>query len=259
MKNDHGVERAPALSTTQRQLIFETEIIPAIGAHGPPVEKPIFAIVSGQPGAGKSTMVRQIKSTFGDESTQRIIADDLNAYIPGNNAALMKGSHTLERKNSSAVTDWYYQLFDRSIDSKFNIILESCYSPNQYISLLNKARSNGYRTELNIIATDRITSFTAIHDRFEKALANKFLASTVLPDADTHDHYYSIWPRVAFDVENNRTFDRIAIVNRDGKTIFENEQVAGNNGEPTWKQKPDALRALMNLRNRPLDGKHSTG
>ncbi|NTF91441.1 hypothetical protein G6L46_30195 [Agrobacterium rhizogenes] len=255
MKDDLGVDSSPPLSLTTRREIFETQIIPAIGALGPPVVKPIFAVVSGQPGAGKSTMVRHIRSRFGDESTQLIIPDDLNAYIPGNNAALMKGSHVVERKNSSTVTQWYHQLFDRSIENKSNIILESCYSPNQYISLLNKARSNGYKAELNIIATDRITSFTAIHDRFEKALKNGFLVSTVLPDANTHDHYYSIWARVAFDVENNKTFDRIAIVRRDGKTIFENEQVAENNGDSTWKRRPDALRALMNLRNRPLDEK----
>ncbi|NTI26865.1 hypothetical protein G6M87_32445 (plasmid) [Rhizobium rhizogenes] len=253
MKDDQGVQWSLQLSLTQRQEIFEAEIIPAIGAHGPPVEKPTFAVVSGQPGAGKSTMIRQLGSKFGGQTTQQIIADDLNAYIPGNNAALLKGSHALEQKNSSAVTEWYHQLFDRSIEKKYNIILESCYSPRQYVSLLNAACSNGYKTELYIIATDRITSFTSIHDRFEKALKNGFLASTVLPDADAHNHYYSIWPRVAFEVENNKLFDRIAIVRRNGKTVFENAQVAENDGESNWKQGPAALRALMNVRNQPLD------
>ncbi|WFR98220.1 zeta toxin family protein [Rhizobium tumorigenes] len=253
MKDDLRVDRSVSLSPPDRQEIFENQIIPAIGAFGPPVAKPTFAVVSGQPGAGKSTMVRQIRSRFGSESTQLIIPDDLNAYIPGNNTALMNGSHLVERQNSSAITEWYHKLFDRGIENKANIILESCYSPHQYRSLLKKARLCGYKTELNIVATDRITSFTAIHDRFEKAIEKRYIASSVLTDADTHDHYYSMWPRVAFDVENNKTFDKIAIVTRDGATVFENEQVAGNSGASTWERKPDALRALMNVRNRPLE------
>ncbi|NTA19676.1 zeta toxin family protein [Agrobacterium tumefaciens] len=253
MRDDLGVDRALTLSLQAKRDIFETQIIPAIGARGPSVAKPTFTVVCGQQGAGKSTLVRQIKSRTGGESTQRIIADDLNAYIPGNNAALLQGSHALERANSSAATEWYHQLFDRSITNRYNIILESCYPPNHYASLLDKARSNGYRTELNIIATDRITSFTAIHDRFERALANSFIASTVLPDVETHDHYYSIWPRVVLEVENYKTFDRIAIVRRDGETCYDNEQALASDGESTWGREPGALRALMDHRNRPLD------
>ncbi|QTG17158.1 hypothetical protein G6M86_28110 (plasmid) [Agrobacterium tumefaciens] len=253
MTDNQEVQRPLQLSPTQRQEIFDAEIVPAIGAKGTPVANPTFTVVSGQPGAGKSTMVRHLRSRFGGQATQIIIADDLNAYIPGNNMALLKGSHELEERNPLAVTEWYNQLFERSIEMRSNIILESCHSPRMYDDFLEQARSKGYNTELNIVATDRITSFTAIHDRFEKALANGFLASTVLPDARTHDHYYSIWPRVAFEVEDKKLFDRIAIVSRNGKTVFENEQVAEINGESNWKQRPAALGALMNTRNRPLD------
>ncbi|QCJ00968.1 zeta toxin family protein [Agrobacterium larrymoorei] len=255
MTDDFDIGSALSLSSTRRREIFETEILPAIGANGEPIAEPTFAVVSGQPGAGKSTIIRQISGRFGEQATQVIIADDLNAYIPGNNAALLKGSHALRDGNSLATTEWYDGLFYRSVQRRSHIILESCYPPHQYRLFLDHARSNGYKTELNIVATDRITSFTAIHDRFEKALEKRFLASTVLPDAETHNHYYSVWPRVAFEVEKKKLFDKIAIVSRDGTTIFENELVAENNGSTKWKQRPDALRVLLNVRNRPLHTK----
>ncbi|MER8621724.1 zeta toxin family protein, partial [Mesorhizobium sp. M1409] len=251
MKPEDGMREG--LPSWSAQEIFDAEIIPAIGANGPPVDNPTFTVVSGQTGAGKSTMIRQIRSQFAGQATQVIIADDLNTYIPGNNAALLEGSHSLAETDRSAVAEWCDQLANRSISNRVNIILESCFPPKHYSRLLERARSSGYRTELNIIATDRTTSFTAIHDRFDKALASRFVASTVLPDAETHEHYYSLWPRVAFEVERHKLFDQISVVRRDGSTVFENEQIVDSHGRSNWRHKPGAMRALMIARNRPMD------
>lgn len=67
MRDDPGVARALSLSLQDKHDIFETQIIPAIGARGPSVAKPTFTVVCGQQGAGKSTLVRQIKSRTGGE------------------------------------------------------------------------------------------------------------------------------------------------------------------------------------------------
>ncbi|MFB9951848.1 zeta toxin family protein [Rhizobium puerariae] len=252
MSPDPAAQRGTVLSPSQVEEIFRTEILPAIGASGDAVENPTFAVVSGQQGAGKSTMIRQIKDGFAGQPTQIVICDDLNAYIPGNNAALMKGNHKVEDRNSFAVSTWYRQLLDRSLDNKYNIILEACHSPEIYAYALETARSRGYRTQLNIVATDKITSVTAIHDRFDKAIKNGFVATTVLPSTDAHSHYYSLWPRVAVDVEKSRNFDSIAIVQRNGKTVYKNEVVTRNDGRQAWKNEPSAMRALMIARNEPL-------
>lgn len=253
MNPEIEMPRKIQLSASQVQQIYERDIVPDIGVVGDPIENPTFSVVSGQPGAGKSTAIRQIRERFQGQPTQIIIPDHMCQYIPGYNDARMAGmDEPLDKSGGSPITEWNGSLVKRAFKQRANIILESCYTPENYRSLLEHAKESGYRLELNILATNRRVSFTGIHDRFNRVLQRGSVDGTVLPDLETHDHYYALVPRLVFHVEKNKLFDSIRIASRGQAPRYVNELVADSGGAPRWKGEPQALRQLMSERNRPL-------
>ncbi|MBX5020950.1 hypothetical protein HJB56_32760 [Rhizobium lentis] len=238
--------RKRKLNSNGAKAIFK-DILGSMAAENGGLKNPIFLVVGGQPAAGKSSAIRQLLNKYDPEYTQVVSENELTSFLPDNHRARMRGSHVVEEINRFVVLNWRDRLIDDAIRHRSNIILETRDTPN-YI-LLARARHIGYKTELNIVATDRITSFTAMHDRYDRWLSRDSIAPITSPDAKSHDLSYSVWAFITATAVCSESFDRIAIIGRSGETIFENNQANDLTG-PMKMQ--GVLQALMIARNRPL-------
>ncbi|WP_311043881.1 zeta toxin family protein [Rhizobium lentis] len=229
------------LNPTKANKIFKRDILGSMAAENGGLKNPIFLVVGGQPAAGKTTAIRQLLDKYDPEYTVVVSENELKFFLPDNDRARMRGSHVVEEINRFVVLKWRDQLIEYAIRHRSNIILETRDTPD-YI-LLARARYIGYKTELNIVATDRITSFTAMVSR-------EFIVNIPSPDAKSHDLSYSGWAFIAATAVCSESFDRIAIIRRSGEIIFENKQA----NDPTGPMK--TMQALMIARNRPLGKTH---
>ncbi|NEJ26133.1 hypothetical protein GR247_40060, partial [Rhizobium leguminosarum] len=238
------------LNSKEANAIFERDILGSMAAENGGLKNPIFLVVGGQLAAGKTSAIRQLLNKYDPEYTQVVSENELTSFLPDNNRARMRGSHVVEEINRFVVLNWRDQLIGYAIRHRSNIILETRDTPN-YI-LLARTRNIGYKTELNIVATDRITSFTAMHDRYDRWLSRESIAHITSPDAKSHDLSYSVWPFIAATAVCSESFDRIAIIRRSGETIFENKQANDPTGPMKTTGEQGVMQALMIARNRPL-------
>ncbi len=251
---DNFLERKRKLNSTQAKEIFERDILGSVAAEKGELKNPVFLVVGGQPAAGKTAAIAQLWNKFDPDYTQIVSENELKSYLPDNNRARLRGSHMVEEINRFVVSNWRDQLIEYAVRHRSNIILETRDTPN-YI-LLSRVRHIGYKTELNIVATDRITSFTAMHDRFDRELSQDLIATITSPDAKAHNLGYSLWACIAASSVCANSFDRIAIIRRTGEIIFENKQANGLVGPMTTIGERGAMQALMIARNRPLKKTH---
>ncbi|SEP34979.1 Zeta toxin, partial [Rhizobium tibeticum] len=246
--------RKRKLNSREAKVIFERDILGSMAAENGRLKNPIFLVVGGQPAAGKSSAIRQLLNKYDPEYTQVVSENELTSFLPDNNRARMRGSHVVEEINRFVVLNWRDQLIDHAIRHRSNIILETRDPPNYIV--LARARHIGYKTELNIVATDRITSFTAMHDRYDRWLARDSIAPIPSPDAKSHDLSYSVWAFIAATGICYDSFDRIAIIGRSGEIIFENKQANDPTGPMKTIGEQGVMQALMIARNRPLGKTH---
>ncbi|MDX0931735.1 hypothetical protein GOE05_30975, partial [Sinorhizobium medicae] len=245
--------RKRKLNSREAKVIFERDILGSMAAENGGLKNPIFLVVGGQPAAGKSSAIRQLLNEYDPEYTQVVSENELKSFLPDNNRARMRGSHVVEEINRFVVLNWRDQLIDHAIRHRSNIIVETRDTPNYIV--LARARHIGYKTELNIVATDRITSFTAMHDRYDRWLARDSIALPS-PDAKSHDLSYSVWAFIAATGICYDSFDRIAIIGRSGEIIFENKQANDPTGPMMTIGEQGVMQALMIARNRPLGKTH---
>ncbi|MBY3370165.1 hypothetical protein HFN93_35640 [Rhizobium laguerreae] len=235
------------IESNESEQIFKRDILGSMAAENGGLKNPIFLVVGGQPAAGKTTAIRQLLDKYDPEYTVVVSENELKSFLPDNDRARMRGSHVVEEINRLVVLKWRDQLIEYAIRHRSNIILETRDTPN-YI-LLARARYIGYKTELNIVATDRITSFTAMVSR-------DFIVTIPSPDAKSHDLSYSGWAFIAATAVCSESFDRIAIIRRSGEIIFENKQANDPTGPMKTIGEQGVMQALMIARNRPLGKTH---
>ncbi|MER8576829.1 zeta toxin family protein [Mesorhizobium sp. M1374] len=246
--------RKRKLNSTEAKAIFERDILGSMAVENGGLKNPIFLVVGGQPASGKTSAIRQLLNKHDPDYTQVVSENELKSFLPDNNRARLRGSHVVEEINRFVVLNWRDQLIEYAIRHRSNIIVETRDTPN-YI-LLARARHIGYKTELNIVATDRITSFTAMHDRYDRGLSQGSIATITSPDAKAHDLSYSVWPFIAASAVCSDSFARIAIIRRTGEIIFENKQANDPTGPMKTIGEQGVMQALMIARNSSLGKTH---
>ncbi|CVI63654.1 zeta toxin family protein (plasmid) [Agrobacterium leguminum] len=244
------IDRKRKLNSRQAKEIFDHDILGSIGAKAGGLTSPLFIVVGGQPAAGKTSMTGQLWRRLDQDATQVVDENQLITYLPDNNRTRILGTCRVAEINRLAVTNWRDQLIEYAFAHRSNIVLEAHDAPNPVV--LARARREGYKTELNIVSTDRITSFTAMHDRFERGLSQNDISDIALPDANAHDRSYDLWACIAAASETSSEFGRIAIVRRSGEILHQKELPADHAQAANLNVEQSSTRALMIERNRPL-------
>lgn len=235
------------LTNEQYKNIFYDMILPSILTGDRPAQNKTVALVCGQPGSGKSTMVRQLKNRFGGERTVSISVDDFYNSLPGVNEARMSGEHWRDGPayEEKATSQWYDLAQKYAEKNDCHIILESCLNPIQFAKGFNKT---GYACEAHIIATDKSVSLTSIFKRGIDGFKKGSMANCGVLDKKTHDALYAQWPSIAYDIERGEVFSLLTISTRDAGSCYENRLV--DRATKRWAKPGRAYEKLIELNNR---------
>lgn len=189
---------------------------------------PVGIVLGGQPGAGKSNVVRIIEKSLLPKPIF-ITADDFRSLHPnfeeiqnrfGKDAPL----HTGQFAGQIACA-----ILEMALRSRFNIIIEGTFrNPETPINTLKLFKDNGYRTEAHIVTTPKNISWQSTLDRAKAAESSGEIPRFV--DKGIHDTVANMLVKNADIVFASKLADRFVVHSRE-KILFDSNENAGTPGE----------------------------
>lgn len=159
--------------------------------------KPLGIILGGQPGAGKSYLVKEVEEEF-QKDFIFISTDDLRLYHPAY-AVLQQNPKTLQNAANLVnpyASAWTERLIKHCIENKFNLIIDSTLggNVNSVYQTIDMLRENDFSFHLRLMAVPALISKLSIFLRYEFQLKEKgFARWTRMED---HDDRFEKIPQV---------------------------------------------------------------
>ncbi|SCY90355.1 Zeta toxin [Rhizobium sp. NFACC06-2] len=237
--------------------IFEDKIIPELGVkaqRGQGLERPTCIMVAGEPGAGKSTAIKQAEMGLSGP-TQKCCGDDFVAYVPGYLELAKEDPNRALSYGRAADPGFAVELLNRAARMRCNVIREHAI-PHSSVAVGKNWKDQGYRTELHVIATPSYQSWAGVVARADTALRNSnHIGTNVVMNRNKYDACYGGWAYAVFEAEQKKQYDRIVITRRDGIIVYDNELVRQHDGSSRWKYNMQGLDSFFLERHRKVDDK----
>ncbi len=174
-------------------------------------------ILGGQPGAGKSNIIRWLKQK--DKNIIAINADDFRVYHP-----FFDDVQTMYGKDSPKYTQSFInkiteKLIDELSNEKYSLIIEGTLRTAEVpLKTCLDLKQKGYSVELNIISVKKAISFESTLFRYEVALSE---GDT--PRATAKEHHDMVADAIADNlntIEKAGVFEAIKLFNRNGDCLY---------------------------------------
>ncbi|MGV7193584.1 zeta toxin family protein [Xanthomonas axonopodis] len=238
------------LDESAKSRIFERRIMRRflLEERGAPLpEKPQFAILGGQPGAGKTgvldTTQREIRSRG---ATWTINADDFAGYFPGYRQLQQKHGAEAADMVRGVTGDWIKRTLAAAQQRGVNVVFESTMRQPEVVKrTLADFRSHGYETHAKALAVSPMVSWQGNHIRRESLALSG--APSRLATREAHDAGVRGSSATVAMIERERLADRVTVVSRSGDVLYSNEQRAGQ-----WMKHAQGAEVLQAYRYKPL-------
>ena len=188
--------------------------------------KPLGIILGGQPGSGKSFLVKEVEDEF-QKDLIFISTDDLRLYHPAY-AALQQNPETLQNATNLVnpyASAWTEKLIKYCIENKYNIIIDSTMGGNiqAVYDTIDLLQGNQYDFHLRLMAVPALVSKLSVFLRYESQLKEKgFARWTRMED---HDDRFEKIPKVLEQI----------LLNKPPKTIRFYERILATKGTISLK------------------------
>lgn len=183
------------------------------------VAKPSAVLLGGQPGAGKSSMIKYFDNLFTRQSAIVVSGDDFRKLHPHFDklyAEYGDGYVNHTQKFSSQVTE---RLIDELSREKYNLIIEGTLRTSAVpLMTAELLKSRGYHVELAVMAVPPILSYVGTIERYERM---KEIGTT--PRMTTkmqHDNTVNSIVNSIRDVYATGVFDDILLYNRKSECLY---------------------------------------
>lgn len=170
------------LSAEQIDTIYNNQVKPDFFDDIPPPEsRPEAVLIGGQPGAGKSSVLRQLHLP---EQRVQVDIDSLRNYVPGYQ------ERARDERLGRDAGDWSHsvarelgkRLRDDTIDAGKNLVYDATLANAESTSrLLDRLDERGYDIQVAMVATHRSLSERGVHERFHSDKQRAANYSKVLP------------------------------------------------------------------------------
>lgn len=234
------------LSEADNDRIFRERIVPNDLA-GTPQDQPLAIIVSGQTGAGKTsitTLATQALAGRGD--AVNINLDTYKPYHPKFDE-LMRGDDTTAGAYTSIDGHkWMEAAEAYAIRNRFDIVLESAMrDPRDFEEPAARLRAGGYRVEVPVVAVHESMSRLGALDRYLQQV--EAFGQGRMIDQAIHDACYRGVVRAAAGIDEERLADWVFVVRRDASVVYSNQ--LDSTGQ--WARDPRTPQAVTGERDRP--------
>jgi len=236
------------LTAQQIDRIYEQQIGAAMLEAVSPSPQPVAVLVGGQPGAGQAVLIQSLRSELrlADAAPVVVAPDELRAFHPRWRDAAARHSPDGVAETRPETELWGERLARDAVAKRANLVLDtSMRRPQDLLVLARHLKSQGYRVEALIVAADRDASRLGSVVRYERLLTRGAIARFV--PRQEHEQAYDAVRESVSRLEQGKAVDRLRLITRDGRELFENTVVKN-----AWRQPEGAAKALEDYRERVL-------
>ncbi|MEV6179956.1 zeta toxin family protein [Streptomyces sp. NPDC052015] len=234
------------LSAAENDRIFREEIVPDVLA-GTPQEQPIAIIVSGQTGAGKTSITTlATQALAGRGQAVNINLDTYKPYHPKFDELMRADDTTAGAYTSIDGHKWMEAAEAYAIANRFDIVLESAMrDPRDFEEPATRLRASGYRVEVPVVAVHESMSRLGALDRYLQQV--EAFGQGRMIDHAIHDACYRGVVRASAGIDEDRLANAVFVVRRDASVVYSNH--LDSSGQ--WIRDPGTPQAVTGERDRP--------
>lgn len=203
--------------------IFIARIAPAFFSHAAHLKRPELHIVGGQPGSGKSTLIKQIagdlKNRFGGNAVVTIIGDRFRAFHPHYDKFLESDAYRAGEFTDADLSRWVEQAVDLTVTQGNCVIIEGTLrEPEVNIRTASLYLSHGFTVHLHVLAVHEFESRSRIFQRYFDQNRNSSYGRYTPREA--HDRSYRVLPESIATLMNFSLFKSITLYDHNQNPIL---------------------------------------
>ena len=212
------------LNDKQREIWYDQVVAPMFLEGKKISDKPTFVLLTGQPGAGKTTAAIKCSQNISPEPV-RFGGDDIRILLPYADKLLRENPVEYPFISKADMSWAREKLVNDCINNKLNIQIDSILSnPNDWkMGTLLKVKDAGYRIECTALGVHRYISEVSMFSRREEQIKNFGVGFPVT--MATHDKAYEILPAVVAKMHKEGIADKVSIYNRIFEIFYDTDKV----------------------------------
>ena len=203
----------PIVDDAVRDEILRRDILPLYFPGNASSPTRTFTLLAGQPGAGRGRVARR---EGGDGDAAVVNADDLRAFHPG---FLAQGG-AVSAEVAQAVAGWVAACIRHAREHHRSLVLEGSFgNVAAAAGTAQRFAGEGFTTRLVVVGSTRAESLLSVTSGYLRDVQARRPA--VLTDRAAHDEAFAATRRLVASVEESGWVDRVTVVARDGRTVFD--------------------------------------
>ena len=228
------------LNEQERLKWYENTIRPLFLEGKQASNQPVFILLTGQSGAGKTTASFKYAKQISPEPV-KFGGDDLRILLPYAPKLLKENPLEYPFITKSDMSWAREYLVDESLKNRYNIQIDSILSsPNDWkMGTVIKAKEAGYRIECVALGVHRYLSEVSMFARREEQIKSLGVGFPVT--MEPHDKAYEILPGVVAKMYKEGIADRVSIYNRMFEQYYDTQSQKGATEQ-------DIMKAIMRSR-----------
>jgi predicted ABC-type ATPase len=231
-----GISLSPAFSdeaaTARPDLMSEAEYAAAFKKMAAdlldgkqPQERPALLYVTGLPGSGKSTFVREaFEQQQQLKNYVHINFDDLRVYHPRYAEHVKNDPVNAAARMDTATEKLIGWLTEEAAKRQLNVVMDDAAMGQEMTRMiLFPFRENGYDISAVVVSTPSIVARQSVHMRFEENYAAARQGQNVVPrwvNREEQDNAPAALVETVETLENEKLADRMVIIDRARKVLY---------------------------------------
>ena len=228
------------LNEKERHQWYNDVIKPLFLGDKKPSNNPTFVLLTGQPGAGKTTASERCAQHISPEPA-KFGGDDIRILLPYAGRLLKENPAEYPFITKADMSWTREKLVDEIVENKYNLQIDSILSnPTDWkMGTLLKVKNAGYRIECVALGIHRYLSEVSMFFRREEQIKSLGVGFPVT--METHDTAYELLPEIVSRMYKEGIADRVRVYNRNFQSYYDTEQINQPNEQ-------DIMRAIIKSR-----------
>lgn len=205
-----------ALGADELERIFVELVAPDIFAATLSTERPIGAIVGGQPGAGKTAIVRHVADQL--PAAAVIVGDDLRAFHPDFAAVMARDPLGMPAYTAKAAGTWVDRAIQEACDRGVSLVLETTFRrPETVLRTAQRLRDARHQVHVYALAVPSAVSRLGTVQRYVAQLEQHGAGRWT--HSQFHDDAVTMMPETLERVVDAGLVDELHVVDRSARDL----------------------------------------
>ena len=209
----------PGLEQSQRDEILRRDILPLYFPDAVESDRPTFVLVAGQPGAGRS----RAAASFAQEEQFAVAVlngEELRAFHPRFRDPGSTTDPEAVSEVGQSVAGWVSGCIRYAREQRRSLAVEGTFgNVTAAAGTAQRFAAEGFRTRVVVVGSRRAESLLSVLSAYLRDVQASHRAT--LPSRAAHDEGFAATRGLVASVEESGWADRLTVVGRDGRLIFD--------------------------------------